>query len=357
MTTLRRRVIAAAETALAHQKYVAPVEVLSVLGWLPPSRVEQWRGGRVPDLSAIAAVNDDRLAEALGHLREWAADQGLEPDEIGYLARTRDARPLRFTAGGDENLERLFRTHWVSPALPATRREQLRARQSKAPDLAVLALGGPWTCAECGLAAESGEHALLEDAGPLCLGCADFGHLTFLPSGDAALSRRARKESGLCVLVMRFNRRRKRYERQGILVEPGALERAEEQCLADEDVRARRRVRDAERRAGQDVEFQSAFAERIRLLFPGCPPERARAIAEHAGTRGSGRVGRSAAGRAFDEDAVRAAVVASVRHHDTPYDDLLMSGTPRAQAREEIRDRIDQVLRGWESARVVERPA
>jgi len=54
--------------------------------------------------------------------------------------------------------------------------------------------------------------------------------------------------------------------------------------------------------------------------YPGCPAERAEAIARHAGLRGSGRVGRSADGRALDERAVGLAVVASIRHEDTDYD-------------------------------------
>ncbi|WP_373871493.1 DUF2293 domain-containing protein [Actinoplanes utahensis] len=51
-------------------------------------------------------------------------------------------------------------------------------------------------------------------------------------------------------------------------------------------------------------------------------------MSRHTGERGSGRVGRSAAGRALDPDAVTRAVVASVRHEDTGYDEMLMSGVP-----------------------------
>jgi len=65
--------------------------------------------------------------------------------------------------------------------------------------------------------------------------------------------------------------------------------------------------------------------------------------------RGSGRVGRSAAGRAFDEDAIVLAVVASVRHQDTRYDSLLMAGTPRDVARDQVRSDIDRVLAAWRS--------
>jgi hypothetical protein len=65
------------------------------------------------------------------------------------------------------------------------------------------------------------------------MACADMDHLVFLPSGDAALTRRAKTNSRLSAVVVRFSRARKRYERQGILVEEDALERAEQECLAD----------------------------------------------------------------------------------------------------------------------------
>jgi len=70
-------------------------------------------------------------------------------------------------------------------------------------------------------------------------------------------------------------------------------------------------------------------------------------IARHTALRGSGRVGRSAAGRSLDADALTLAVVASVRHQDTDYDDLLMSGVPRAEARDQIRPAIDRLLATW----------
>lgn len=187
----------------------------------------------------------------------------------------------------------------------------------------------------------------MDGGGPVCMACADLDHLVFLPSGDAALTRRARAASRLSAVVVRFSRARRRYERQGVLVEEAALADAEEQCLADEEARARRRERDAERRAAQDVDLQARMAAEILSLFPGCLPERAESIAKHAAERGSGRVGRSAAGRALDRDAIELAVTASVRHEDTPYDDLLMSGVDRDDARGRVRDQVHRVLDGW----------
>ncbi|GAA4627693.1 DUF2293 domain-containing protein [Actinoallomurus vinaceus] len=343
-SALERRVVTAAEAALAGSKSVSMIDVLTGLGWLPARRVDEWRQGRIADLEEALSVRADKLATALETLREWAERQGLRPSETAYVAASRDRRPLRFTSDGDEAVERAFRTHWLSPDLSEARRERLIERQNRAPDLVVVMPLKDWNCTVCH---GTGDLMILEDDRSTCLTCADMDHLVFLPSGDAALTRRAKKASTLSAVVVRFNRRRKRYDRQGLLVEEPALELAEEQCLADEDVRARRRERDRERRADEDVEFQARMAGEIRRMFPGCPADRADAIARHAGTRGSGRVGRSAAGRALDEGAVRAAVVASIRHEDTGYDTLLMSGVPRMTARERIRADVDAVLERW----------
>ena len=100
-------------------------------------------------------------------------------------------------------------------------------------DLKVFISSRDSTCDECG--EQLGRHAwitLQEDKGALCLSCADLDHLLFLPAGDAALTRRSRKYSTLTAVVLKWSRARKRYERQGLLVESEALEQAEVECLA-----------------------------------------------------------------------------------------------------------------------------
>ncbi|WP_436522522.1 DUF2293 domain-containing protein [Actinoplanes sp. HUAS TT8] len=47
---------------------------------------------------------------------------------------------------------------------------------------------------------------------------------------------------------------------------------------------------------------------------------------------------------ALDPEAVTRAVVASIRHVDTPYDEMVMNGVERDEARERIRAEIDRVL-------------
>jgi hypothetical protein len=341
---LERRVAAAAEAALARQKYVAPLDVLTGIGWLPQTMVDSWRQGRVDHLEKLLSAEPGKRASVLEYLGHWAAAAGLTPAETEYMAATRDRRELRFTAGGDAAAERAYRTHWISPELSGARRARLTQRQSKAPDLVVVMPIKDWTCAACG---DTGGLLIMDDAGPLCLTCADMDHLVYLGAGDAALTRRAKKASGLSAVVVRWSRTRRRYERQGVLVEEPALEEAERQCLADSDARMRRRERDKERRAHEDTGFQARLAAGILRLFPGCPPARAESIARHTGTRGSGRIGRSAAGRALDDEAITLAVVASIRHEDTGYDSLLMSGMPRETARDRVQRGIDKVKEAW----------
>lgn len=219
----------------------------------------------------------------------------------------------------------------------------------KPKDLLVIESTRGFSCAECGTAHDRGELLTMDDAGPLCLACADLAHLEFLARGDTALTRRARKYSALFAVVVRWSTQRRRYERQGIIAESDAIERAEQECLSDADARERRRIRAAIRRDEHDTEFIDDLADAIRAEFPACPPERALRIARHAGERSSGRIGRTAAGRALDPAAVRLAVVASIRHEDTDYDELLMGGVARFDARDIVRPAIDDVLERWQS--------
>jgi len=68
-------------------------------------------------------------------------------------------------------------------------------------------LNREWKRHRCG---KTGDLLMMENPGPACLICVGLNDLEFLPAGDAPLSRR-------------FSRTRRRYERQGLLVEPLAL--------------------------------------------------------------------------------------------------------------------------------------
>jgi hypothetical protein len=80
---------------------------------------------------------------------------------------------------------------------------------------------------------EQGSLLFKEAEIPLCIACAGLADLEFLAAGDVALTRRAARYSARNAVVVRFHRSRKRYERQGILIESAALEKAEWECVQD----------------------------------------------------------------------------------------------------------------------------
>lgn len=344
--------IAAAIDAELKRGVVAPLDLLGRIGWVHRGHEDAWRQGRAASLEAALAFPPNKLVDAITIIRSLCTARELTALEGTYVAATRERAPLRFTSAGGDNVERAWRTHWVSPALSEKKRANLAMRAVKAPDILVhLSLrAGP--CAECDRELAKGDEVLLERDAMVCLACAGLDHLVVLPRGDVALTRRARAESKLAAIVMLFSRTRGRSERQGILIEEDALARAEAHCLADADARERQRARDAERRAREDVDLVKRMTDAIVALFPRCPVDEAAQIARHAAERSSGRVGRSAAGRELDERALALAVGAHVRHVHTDYDALLMSGVEREAARERIRDDVARVLASWRSGKI-----
>lgn len=206
------------------------------------------------------------------------------------------------------------------------------------------------TCSEC--ASELGRSAwihLVEGKGALCLPCADLDHLEFLPTGNAALTRRSRKFSTLSAVVLKWSRARNRYERQGLLVEARALEEAEASCLADAEVRAARSRRRAEREADVDQNYMAEFAKAIRRQYPSCPVGRETEIAAHACGKYTGRIGRTAEAKSLQWSAIELAVRAHVRHRETEYDRLLAEGCERHEARARVSATVVRVLEHWKA--------
>ena len=212
------------------------------------------------------------------------------------------SRPLQVTADGDPEREKFYRTHYAPADLGEKKTARLAAKLNQPPELVVFQkVSEEGNCSECGAELPKGEFLLMEKGQPLCLACADLDQLVFLPAGDAALSRRARKYSSLAAVVVRFSRARKRYERQGLLVRGsgpgqggGGMRRR--RAGARRCPGACARSPDRRKTANLWPRWTGAISQR----YPGCPAEEARRIAEHTGRRSSGRVGRSAAGRALD---------------------------------------------------------
>jgi hypothetical protein len=345
---LEERVIRAAEAALSRQQYVCAIDVLCGMGLLLPMHVDSWRKGRMDCLERVIQGNLHKISSSMEIFRRWAREKGLKPSETGYVRRVRSGTiPLQFSKSGDPPIEQSYRTHYISPALSEHKQEKLQEKLNRAPQPVVFQTLRDAQCSECGMEMGEGSFLLMESEQPLCLACAGFGDLEFLAAGDVALTRRATKYSARNAVVVRFSRARKRYERQGVLVETSALEKADRECAEDADERAAGRAREAVRRREEDRKLVARMAKQIGVLFPGCPAHELATIAEHTAARGSGRVGRTEAGRNLEELALTAAVVAAVRHKHTEYDKLLERGMDRATARQTVGDKIEEVLAAW----------
>ena len=231
----------AANAALTERRFVSAIDVLLDLGWLTPSALDRWRQGREQDLESVLHVSPQKLSAAMAVLGGWASDRGLRPSETANVARTRDRRPLRFSRSGDDAIERAYRTQWISPELSEAAQRRLVETLNRPADLVVIWPLNEWTCTKC---SGTGNLLIMDGPGPVCLVCANLDHLVFLPAGNAALTRRAKRASSLSAAVVRYSRSRRRYERQGALVEEAALAAAEAECLADEEVRRRRQSRE-----------------------------------------------------------------------------------------------------------------
>jgi hypothetical protein len=352
---LRERVRQAAEVVLEHKGSVGPLELLCQMQLLSAAHFDGWRKGReyYKNLEVHIQGSQEKIQKSYQFFFEWVQEKGLQSVPASYFrAGPRGTEPLQVTLSGDPEAEEFYRIHYAPSSLSPARAERLKEKLNKSPEIVVFQLTGKESrCFECETNLTSEVLFCLENEQPLCLACADLDHLEFLPSGDATLTRRARKHSPLAAVVVRFNRRRKRYERQGILVTSEAIAQAEESCAGDAEQRAALREKARIRREEEDGDLVLAMTKLIADRFPSCPAEEAQQIAAHTARRGSGRVGRSAAGRDLDPQAIDLAVIAWIRHQHTPYDELLMAGQDRSIARDMIRAEVTEVEYRWRESR------
>jgi hypothetical protein len=125
-----------ADAALARDRFVAPIDVLTGLSWLRQEHAEAWRRGRVPYLERATTASLGKLNSALRILRRWAEQSGLQPRETVFVSWT--PSQLELLLGRDLQYIRINGTVvgaavgrrgclWVAPILRPARRLALRA--------------------------------------------------------------------------------------------------------------------------------------------------------------------------------------------------------------------------------------
>lgn len=136
---------------------------------------------------------------------------------------------LRFSKSGNETIEKLYRTHYISSMLTEQKQQRLIDKIEKSNEPVVYIIVSESKCSQCNKEMTKGSFLMMDADNPYCVACTSYKDLVFLPSGDALLTRRAKKYSNQSVVVVKFSRARKRYERQGLLVTEAALQRAHDE--------------------------------------------------------------------------------------------------------------------------------
>lgn len=225
---IKERAIKAAEAALNHQHYVSPLDVLIRMGLLQYVHFQDWKKGKFPHLEEFIQGNPSKKNLAMKCFQDWALEKGLKPIKIVCLVRTKGPeRALQVSESGDPAIEEVYQTHYISPLLSEKEQEKLKEKLETPPELVAFFIRKPSQCTQCKEELGKGSIVYVEGEEGLCLPCAGFDKLEYLPRGDASLTRLAKKYSATSLAVVEFSRARKHYERQGLLVQEEALQKAE----------------------------------------------------------------------------------------------------------------------------------
>ena len=111
--------------SLIKQKGIAsPVEVLIEIGVLSKEDCEKWRFGKVDYLERVCKINLSKLSTINHEIRVFARKNDLKPSWTYYKRWGCKGKKikLRFSKSGDEQIERLYATHYVSQRKPTNQR-------------------------------------------------------------------------------------------------------------------------------------------------------------------------------------------------------------------------------------------
>jgi hypothetical protein len=212
---------------LKEKKIVCAIGLFLGLGYLSPTILNDWRRGRILYLEKGLQVNLSKLTLVMKEYRRWALEQGLLARETAYVQHaTRNTIHLRFSKSGQANIETNYRTHYISSALTLQKQQRLIDKIERSRDSVVYIILTDSTCSQCKAPVHKGAFLLVEEDKPLCMKCSPYKDFIFLPAGNALLTRRAKKYSSQQAVVVTFSSARKRYERQGLLIEESAYKQA-----------------------------------------------------------------------------------------------------------------------------------
>ena len=324
-------------------------DLLIQLRWLHESHIQSWQNGFDEYLEGLIQCGPKKWQNACRIFKERTLN--LDSYKFSWTVHSLmgSERELKVFSQ-DSQFEELFNIQFFKPSITDRKKKGIIKKLTEKPEIRVFRKSGKDdNCLKCCTGINKGSLFYSERNKAYCLKCSGLEDLEFLPSGDATLSRRAKKNSKKFAVVVEFSRPRKRYERRGILVNPEAIQLAQAECNGDSTKRAASRRKAEVKRKEEDRDFTQEFSLKVKDLFPNCPDDEIAKIAAHTTERSSGRVGRTAAAKNLDKDAVTLAVIAHIRHQHTDYDRLLFNRTKKEVARRLIQPVIQRKLQSWRS--------
>ncbi len=111
---LQKKALLVIGPLLKEKGYVSFVDVFMKLGYLDPKDYENWRRKRVPYLEKVIKVNLRKINIVMKAIKNNSFNGKLKPSWTSYKSWGKGRKTeLRFSKTGEENIERLYATHFV----------------------------------------------------------------------------------------------------------------------------------------------------------------------------------------------------------------------------------------------------
>jgi len=108
----------------------SPAEVLISIGVLSREDYERWHNGTVDYLERVCKINLRKLLFVNHEIRAYARKHDLKPSWTAYNKWGKgDKTRLRFSKTGDDNIEKMYATHYVSQQKIEEAKERREARK------------------------------------------------------------------------------------------------------------------------------------------------------------------------------------------------------------------------------------
>ena len=224
---IEARVLKALDFLIEQKEYVSLIDVFLKMGFLYISQINLWKRCKIPYLEQVISCDKEIIVKIIKVFNDWTKAKQLIAKEIVYFANTKHATPLKISNDPTCELEIIYRTHYFKNI--SLQQQKLLLEKIYSPEeLIVFKSIRDSSCMNCKRALFKNMLFFIEEDKTLCLSCAELDHLIFLSSGNSSLTLKAKKYSSLVAVVLIYGHDKRRYKRQGILIEQQALKKAEQ---------------------------------------------------------------------------------------------------------------------------------